>query len=153
MKLSEALSVARIRIPLAARTKDDVLRELVSLLGRAPDVADEILEAVLERERRMPTGIGRGIAIPHGKSRHAAGLEVAFGRAEAPIEYGSIDREPATLFFLLVSAPDQTGPHIRALAQISRMLSSDSVQDELLAATTAEEVMALVAREDATLED
>lgn len=153
MKLSELLTASRIRLPLQAATKDDVLRELVSLLGKSKDASDEILEAVLERERRMPTGIGRGIAIPHGKSRHVEGLEVAFGISRAPLDYGAIDREPVKLFFLLVSPPDQTGPHIRALAQISRMLSSDGAQDALLAARTAEEVLALIVREEPNLEE
>ncbi len=153
MKLSELLTASRIRLPLEAATKDDVLRELVSLLGKSKDASDEILEAVLERERRMPTGIGRGIAIPHGKSRHVPALEVAFGVTRAPLDYGAIDREPVQLLFLLVSPPDQTGPHIRALAQISRMLSSDGAQDGLLAARTPADVLALIAREEPNLEE
>jgi len=153
VKLSELLTPERIRIPLASRGKDDILRELVDLLGKGPEAADSVLSAVLERERRMPTGIGRGVAIPHGKSPHVSGLEVTFGISPQPVEYGSVDREPVRVFFLLASPPDQTGPHIRALAQISRMLSSDAFQDELLAARTPDDVRALLRREEEDLEE
>lgn len=153
MKLSDLLSAERIRLPLSAGRKDDALRELVSLLGRAKGDADEILEAVLERERKMATGIGRGIAIPHGKSRSVNGLEIAFARTATPLDYGSLDRQPVRLFFLLVSPPDQAGTHIQALARISRILSSETVQDELLEADSPEKVIALLAREEAGLEE
>jgi mannitol/fructose-specific phosphotransferase system IIA component (Ntr-type) len=153
VKLSELLTPDRIRIPLAARTKADILRELVSLLGKSPEAADAVLAAVLERESRLSTGIGRGVAIPHGKTRHANGLEMSFGIAAAPVDYGSIDREPVRVFFLLISPPDQSGPHIRALAQISRMLSGDAFQDDLLAARSAGDVAALLTREEAGMEE
>ena len=153
MKLSALLTPDRIRIPLEANSKDDAIRELVSLLGKEPDVADAILGAVLERERRMATGIGRGVAIPHGKSPHVGELEVSFGIVAEPLDYGSVDREPVKVLFLLVSPPDQTGPHIKALAQISRMLSSDAFQDELLAAQAAGDVLDLLRREEVHLEE
>ena len=149
MKLSELLTPERIRIPLTAHSKDDVLRELVSLLGKSAESSREILDAVREREERMCTGIGRGIAIPHGKSAHALGLEVAFGLAGTPVDYGALDRAPVRAFFLLVSSPDSPDAHLRALGRISRLLSSDEVQEELFEATSASQVLDLLRKEEA----
>lgn len=147
MKLSETLQAPSIRIPLESTTKEDVLGELAGLLpsGSNASVREQILESVLEREGRMSTGIGQGIAIPHGKCPLVEGIEIAFGIARPPIDFDSLDGEPVRIFFLLVSPPELTGPHIQALAQISRMLSADSVRDDLLLAESAERVLALLA--------
>jgi mannitol/fructose-specific phosphotransferase system IIA component (Ntr-type) len=153
VRFSEKFGVDRVRVPLSSRAKAEVLRELVSLLGRGPEESLAILAAVEDRESRMSTGIGRGIAIPHGKSDVVADLEVACGLAAEPIDYGSLDRQPVRVFFLLVSPPVQTTAHIRALGQISRMLASDAFLDELLAAKTPDELLALLRREETDLED
>lgn len=145
MKLSERLTPNRIRIPLTSETKDEVLRELVSILPNHDDEARErILQAIVEREAKMSTGIGQGVAIPHGKCELVTEMEIAFGISARPIDFASLDGKPVLIFFLLVSAPDKSGPHIRALAQISRMLSSPSLRDELGAARTPEDVVRLI---------
>ena len=133
MKLSEVLTAESVRIPLESSTKDDVLRELVSLLpsSTSAETRDRLHQAVVEREERMSTGIGQGIAIPHGKSDAVAAMEVAFGIPKKAIPFDALDGDPVEVFFLLVSPPDLTGPHIRALAQISRMLSSDALRSEV----------------------
>jgi mannitol/fructose-specific phosphotransferase system IIA component (Ntr-type) len=153
MNLSEILLPASVRIPLASTSKADVLRELVGLLPSAaePTVRDSVLAAVLEREQRMSTGIGQGIAIPHGKSDRVSGMEIGFGISPRPIEFGSLDGRPVQLFFILVSRPEMTAPHIQALAQISRILSSDHLREELAAATGAAGVLDLLRREEARL--
>lgn len=150
MKLSELLPPERIRIPLESGSKEDVLRELVSLLPSSYDsvARDQILQAVLDRESRMSTGIGQGVAIPHGKSDAVQEVQMTFGLSEPPLEYDALDGEPVEIFFLLVSPPDLTGPHIKLLAQISRMLSSDSVREELVAARDAETVVEVFRREE-----
>jgi PTS system nitrogen regulatory IIA component len=155
MKLSEILHPECVRIPLASSTKEGVLRELVGLLPSSGDeaVRDQLLSAVLEREKRMSTGIGQGLAIPHGKSDRVSTMEIGFGITRTPIDFDALDGDPVDMFFLLVSPPDMTGPHIKALAQISRMLSSDSLRDELGAATAAEQVLDLFRREEALLEE
>ncbi len=155
MKLSELLCPDRIRIPLASRTKEDVLRELVSILpGRDdPEVREQLLQAVLDRENRMSTGIGMGVAIPHGKSNLVEGMEVTFGLATNAIDFDALDGEPVNIFFLLISPPDFAGPHIKTLARISRMLSSDEIRDGLTTATSAAEVLDLVRREEVDLID
>ena len=150
MKLSVLLAPERIRIPLQSTTKDDVLRELVSILPGPADSEERegILEAVLEREGRMSTGIGQGVAIPHGKTASVPGMEMTFGIAPRPIQYEALDGDPVGIFFLLLSPPDLTGPHIQTLARISRLLSSDTFREELAAAQGPEDVLALFRREE-----
>ncbi|MBZ0268820.1 PTS sugar transporter subunit IIA [bacterium] len=151
MKLSQLLSPERIRVRMESTAKDDVLRELVSLLPNHRDAETRtgILQAVLEREARMSTGIGQGVAIPHGKTDLVSQMEMAFGIAPAPVDYEALDGEAVDLFFLLVSPPDLSGPHIKVLAQISRMLSSDGFRDELASAASAEAVLELLRTEEA----
>jgi mannitol/fructose-specific phosphotransferase system IIA component (Ntr-type) len=153
MKLSEKLDARLIRIPLRATSKDEVLRELVSLLPGAGggDREERILQAVLDRERRMSTGIGRGVAIPHAKSDLVGDMEIAFGIAARPIDYQALDGGPCSIFFLLVSPPEMAGAHIQALAAVSRMLASDSLLGELARVGDAEGARALFHREEARL--
>ncbi len=155
MKLTELLTADRIRIPLTSGTKEDVLRELVSMLPShpEPDVQEQLLGAVLDRESRMSTGIGMGVAIPHGKSDLVDGMEVTFGISRDPIDYNSLDGEPVRVFFMLLSPPDHAGPHIKTLAHISRMLSTDGLRDGLSAVTQAEDAIELFRREEAAAED
>jgi mannitol/fructose-specific phosphotransferase system IIA component (Ntr-type) len=108
-----------------------------------------MLEAVREREQRMSTGIGQGIAIPHGKSPVVGELEVACGLAAAPIPYDALDGEPCTIFFLLVSPPEMSGPHIQALARISRMLAADRVRQAFAEAADASALLQIIRDEEA----
>ena len=151
MRVSELLSTERIRIPLTGTTKEEILRELVGLLPSAGDEAkrERILEAVLEREQQMSTGIGQGVAIPHGKTDVVETMEMAFGLASQPVDFRALDGQDCRIFFLLVSPPTMTGPHIRALAQISRVLISNSVRDELGSSADADAVLELLRREEA----
>ena len=114
MKLSEILNEQSVRIPLQAQTKDEVLRELVALLPCASDAEsrDRIHEAVVEREQRMSTGIGQGIAIPHGKCSCVDEMEVAFAIAAKPVDFDALDGLPVDVFFLLVSSPEQAGSRL-----------------------------------------
>lgn len=141
MRLSELLSPSRIRVPLRAQDKEGVLRELVDLLvqqdgGAAPE---EILGAILERERQFPTGIGYGVAVPHGKTPSLGGLVVVAGTAAEPVPYETIDGQPVRLFFLLAGPESQAGMHVKALSRISRLVRREGVRARLLEARTPEE--------------
>lgn len=142
MLLNELLKPERIRIPLHADSKDDLLRELVSMVadGRATD-QDEMLRAVREREAVLSTGIGHGVAIPHGKTSAVPELRLAAGRTSHPIDFDALDGEPVGLFFLLVGPETAAGPHIKALSRISRLVRRDEVRERLTSATTAEEFL------------
>jgi mannitol/fructose-specific phosphotransferase system IIA component (Ntr-type) len=147
MKLTELLRPAQIRVPLESTDKQGLIEELVELLPVNGDSRGRILDAVMERERVMSTGIGRAVAIPHGKTEAIEGILGAFGRTAAPVPFDAIDGEPVQLCFLIVSEPRTTGPHIRTLAQISRVLNDPVCKEALLRAETIEDVLT-VFRED-----
>jgi PTS system nitrogen regulatory IIA component len=141
VRLSELLSVSRIRVPLRAKDKEGVLRELVDLLvqqdgGAAPE---EILGAILERERQFPTGIGYGVAVPHGKTPVLSALGIVAGTALEPVPYETIDGQPVRLFFLLAGPESQAGMHVKALSRISRLVRREGVRARLLEARTPQE--------------
>ena len=139
MRLSELLSPARIRVPLQAADKEGVLRELVEMVGNGGGLLDEVLGAILERERQFPTGIGYGVAVPHGKTPALAALVVVAGTTPAPVPYETIDGEPVRLFFLLVGPETAAGAHVKALSRISRLVRREPVRSRLLGARTPEE--------------
>jgi PTS system nitrogen regulatory IIA component len=143
-------------VPLKADDKEGILRELVGLIvagngGRgegaeeagagaiSPAQAEEVLGAILERERQFPTGIGYGVAVPHGRCPALSGLAVVAGTTPAPIPYETIDGEPVRLFFLLAGPESHAGVHVKALSRISRLVRREPVRGRLLAARTPEE--------------
>ena len=138
--LSELLSPERVKVPLVSQSKDDVLRELVQLaLPSAGDAAlDRIVKSVLDREKLLSTGIGSGIAIPHGRTSEVDALILAAGVAPEPIEFDTLDGKPVSLFFLLLGPESAAGAHVRALGRISRVLRHESVREDLSHATNAE---------------
>jgi len=137
------LSPARIRVPLAARDKEGVLRELVELVGNG-GLGDEVLGAILERERQFPTGIGYGVAVPHGKTPALASLVVVAGTSPAPVPYETIDGQPVRLFFLLAGPESAAGAHVKVWSRISRLVRREPLRDRLLGARTAEEFYRVV---------
>ena len=141
MLLTELLTPERIKIPLRATTKDELLRELVELVARPGDEADaaDILRAVREREAVLSTGIGHAVAIPHGKSGALPELRLAAGRTSRPVDFDALDGAPVELLFLLVGPESAAGPHIKALSRISRIVRRDSVRERLTSAATPAE--------------
>src|SRR6185503_10677907 len=139
LRLSELLTPDRIRVPLRAQNKDGVLRELVELLVGGNGAAPDVLQAVLERERQFPTGIGYGVAVPHGKTPALANLIAVAGTAPTPVPYETVDGEPVRLFFLLAGPESQAGAHVKALSRISRLVRREPIRARLLAANDATE--------------
>ncbi|HWB53909.1 MAG TPA: PTS sugar transporter subunit IIA [Tepidisphaeraceae bacterium] len=153
MRLTEILKVQNIKVPLLATTKNDAISELVNLLAANGDVTDskKVLDSVLERETTRTTGIGNGLAIPHGKCNGVKDLVMAIGKAASPIDLQSIDGKPVTLIWLLSSPPDKTGPHIRALASISRLMTIDKFRQTLIQATTAQQIFDAVVGQESSM--
>ena len=150
MRLTEILKPQNIRVPLVATTKNDAIAELVNLLAANGQITDakKVLDAVLEREATRTTGIGNGLAIPHGKCAGVDHLVVAIGKPESPIDFESIDGRPVNLIVLLASPPDQTGPHIQALARISRLMNVDAFRQAMRSATTAQQIYDAVVKQE-----
>jgi mannitol/fructose-specific phosphotransferase system IIA component (Ntr-type) len=140
--LTDLLTVDRIKIPLTSRTKEDVLRELVDVIADGETEARaDVLRAVREREAVLSTGIGNGVAIPHGKSPSVPDLRMAAGTAEQPVDFDALDGQPVTLVFLLVGPESAAGPHIKALSRIARLIRNDDVRQRLLSAHTPDEFL------------
>lgn len=153
MLLSELLNPQALQPRLRGRTKREVLVELVELLEAAHGIRSqgEILDRVLRREGMMSTGIGNGVAIPHGKARAVDRMIAACGMATPGIDFESVDGEPATLFILLVSPEAVGAPHVRVLANISRLLKEESVREQLRGCATAEDFLSTLRVAEARL--
>jgi mannitol/fructose-specific phosphotransferase system IIA component (Ntr-type) len=153
MRLTDILKPANIKVPLKATTKTDAIGELVSLLEANGELTDpkKVLDSVLEREGTRTTGIGNGLAIPHGKCNGTDHLVMAIGKPATPIDFQAIDGRPVTLIWLLSSPPDKTGPHIHALARISRLMTFDKFRAALGNAGTAQEMFDAITEFESTL--
>jgi fructose-specific phosphotransferase system IIA component len=153
MRMTDILKPQNIKVPLEAKVKTDAIRELVALLAQNREIDNDklVLDAVLEREATRTTGIGNGLAIPHGKCAGTDHLVMAIGKAAEPIDFQSIDGKPVTLIWLLTSPPDKTGPHIHALARISRLMTIDRFRAALNAAQSPKEIYDIIVQQETTL--
>ena len=153
MRLTEILKPQNIKIPLEAKVKTEAIGELVELLAANGDLTDpkKVLESVLDREATRTTGIGNGLAIPHGKCTGTDHLVMAIGRPATPIDFQAIDGRPVTLIWLLSSPPDKTGPHIHALARISRLMTIDRFRQALTTAKTPQEIFDIIVQQENAL--
>jgi len=150
MRLTEIVDEQCIRVPLEASDKQGAIYELIELLAERGKVTDveTVREAVWQRESTRTTGIGHGLAIPHGKCDCCEGLTMAIGMPAEPIDFQSIDGKPVRLIILLISPVDQTGPHIQALATVSRMMTDANFRKSITEATSSEEVYRLIEEHD-----
>jgi fructose-specific phosphotransferase system IIA component len=150
MRLIEILKPQNIKVPLESKTKSEAIAELVTLLAANHEIGDpkKVLDSVLERESTRTTGIGNGLAIPHGKCTGTDHLVMAIGKPATPIDFQSIDGRPVNLIWLLTSPPDKTGPHIHALARISRLMTIDKFRHALAAAQTPQEVYDIIVEQE-----
>jgi PTS system nitrogen regulatory IIA component len=151
MNITDILDEGSIIAELTSRDKKGVLEELVSVLvvnGRLADT-EKPVQVLLERERLGSTGIGDGIAIPHGKLNEIKGIICSFGRARVGVDFQSIDEKPTHLFFLLLAPEDSASEHLQALARLSRLLKDDHMRKRLMEANSKEEIYRIIAEEDA----
>ena len=146
MNVKKPLTVETISLDLKGATKEEILAEMVELLTASGHIRDRdaVLKAILEREKRMSTGMQNGIAIPHGKTDSVDCLVAALGIKRGGVDFGALDGQPSTIFVMTVSPDSRTGPHIQVLAEISRPLNDAAVRARLLAAATREEVLHLL---------
>ncbi len=151
MKIAEFLKPESVISELSSSSKVDVLKELSASLAKSnPSVPQARLATVLEdRERLGSTGIGEGVAIPHGKLAGLPTLSASFGVSRTGIDFEAIDGKRTHLFFALVAPENSAGLHLKALARISRLFKNGAFRDAILAAKNSEEIYSLIAREDA----
>ncbi len=150
MNLLDILSVDCVRAPLAASEKRGAIDELVELLaasGRCDD-PKSLKEAVWTREQTRTTGIGHGLAIPHGKAPGLRDLAMAIGKPAQPMEFDAIDAQPVRLIVLLASPPDRTSDHIQALAKVSKLMHAEAFRAAIYAASSPEEIIAHIRKQE-----
>lgn len=145
MKLLDLLRVDCIKAPLLATDKQAAIHELVDVLAQAGRVnaPSTLRDAVWTREQTRTTGIGHGLAIPHGKAAGVDSLAIAIGRPNAPMEFQAIDSKPVRLIILLASPVHATSDHIQALAGISKLMSIEEFRQKVYTAPTAEDIYKL----------
>ena len=150
MKIVEFLRPDAVIASLSGRTSQSVLAELCGPLaaGQRAD-AQKLLDTLLEREKLGSTGIGEGVAIPHGKVAGLPGLMASFGRSVAGVDFRAIDGRPTHLFFTLFAPENSAGAHLKALARISRIFKNPGFRDAILKAADAAEIFRLIEAEDA----
>jgi nitrogen PTS system EIIA component len=151
MKIAEFLQPQAVVSDLSAKSKSEILRELCASLARAyPSLrAERLVEVLQDREKLGSTGIGEGVAIPHGKLAGLTGLMATFGVSRGGVDFEAIDGKPTHLFFALLAPENSAGVHLKALARISRLFKNPRFRDSILNAGSAQEIYSLIAQEDA----
>lgn len=145
LKVTDILIPATVQLDLVATDKTDVLTQLVDLVVSTGKVSDRdaLLKVILDRERLMSTGIGYGVALPHGKSSVVQTSLAALAVLRTPIDFDALDDKPVNIVLLLVGTEEAVGAHLRLLSRISRMVGSEQFRSDLLGARTVEDVLDL----------
>ncbi|MDT8421597.1 MAG: PTS sugar transporter subunit IIA [Desulfuromonadales bacterium] len=150
MKISELLNPEAVVADLQSRDKGKVLAELTDALLACDESLqrEEVIQVLKERERLGSTGIGDGVAIPHGKLKGIPELMLAFGRSRTGVDFDSMDGKPAHLFFLLVAPEESVGVHLKTLARISKLLKDSAIRQKLLDADSQKDLYQIILDEE-----
>lgn len=150
MKLMDILTEDRVKIPLENTEKDKIIEEMVGLIDQSATLKNkaQILKAVLDREAVMSTGVGDEIAIPHGKSEGVDDIIAALGITKEPVNFNSLDNKPVRLVWLLVGPQDKTGPHLKALSRISRLMHRKDFRERLIGTAEPKDILDVINSEE-----
>jgi len=150
VRLADILIEEAIKVEMASDEKEEAFAELIELLVRAERVADRsaAFNAIQTRENMGTTGIGKGIAIPHGKDRSITKLTAALGISSKGIEYDAIDGQPVNLVFMVLAEANNPGPHVQCLAEIARLLQVPGFHKRLAEARSRREVLGIIRAEE-----
>lgn len=152
MNIASFLNEKAISANLTAKDKQGVIRELVDLLAKAGEInqkdIEKLMKILMNREALGSTGIGHGVAIPHGKSDCVKNLVASLGISYQGIDFESLDGEPAHIFFLLIAPEDSAGPHLKALARISRLLKDRFFRESLKNSKDDKALLKIIREED-----
>ena len=147
MKIMDFLNKKAIIADLQSTDKQGVIKELVDLLVKAGAIKgrrEDLVKVLMAREVLGSTGIGQGVGIPHGKSQNIKNLVAAFGLSKEGVDFESLDGEAAHIFFLLLAPEDSAGPHLKALARISRLLKDRYVREALKNAKSEKDIIKII---------
>ncbi len=152
MKIMDFLNKRAVSVDLKAKNKEAIITELVDLILKTGEVKtgqkDALIKILLDREALGSTGIGQGIGIPHGKSEAVKKLIGVVAISKQGVNFDSLDGEPVYIFFLLLAPQDSAGPHLKALARISRLLKDKYFRDMLKNARSEKELLNIISKED-----
>ncbi len=150
MKISSILTEDLIQVNIPGDTKEDVINAVIDLAAKSNKVKDidRVRHAIFEREKIMSTGVGKGFAIPHGKTDAVTDIVAAFGITENAIDYQSLDHEPVRLLFLLIGKDSLVGAHIKLLSRISRLMNKEELRTRLLKAKSPAEILSILREEE-----
>ena len=151
MRIIDFLNEKAVIANMKATNKEAAIRELVESLAKAEGIKtkEELIKVLFSREALGSTGIGQGVAIPHGKTDSVKKLVAAFGLCHSGINFEALDGEPVYIFFLLLAPEDSAGPHLKGLARISRLLKDKYFRESLKALTDDKAILKLIREEDA----
>jgi fructose PTS system EIIBC or EIIC component len=150
MKISDILSTDVIAVNMDVADKEDSIKKVINLSAKSNKILDldKVTRTIYEREKLVSTGVGKGFAIPHGKSDSISDVVAAFAITKEPIDFDSIDGEPVRFIFLLVGKENLLNTHIKLLSRISRLMNKDEFREALLEAKTSEEVLKIFKDEE-----
>ncbi|QTA86454.1 PTS sugar transporter subunit IIA [Desulfonema magnum] len=151
MKILDVLQKEAVLVNLKSRDKKSVIEELAMPVARIANINhDDLVRVLMERERLGSTGIGGGIAIPHGKIKELESLAMGFGLSRKGVDFESMDGRPAHIFFLMITPENSTGLHLNLLARIARILKNEPFKDRLSNAVDSDEIFNIIREEDET---
>ncbi len=150
MKICDILKPENIISEFQSREKEGLINELIDLFKGDKRIRDieTVRKAVLDREKIMSTGVGKGFAIPHGKTNGVNEIVAGFGKTSQPMDFNALDGKPVNLVFLLVGKENLVGPHIKLLSRISRMMNKDEFRENLAKAKTSDEIFDIFCNEE-----
>ena len=150
MDLRTVLTTDTVNLHLKGTTKEEIVDEMIDVLFKAGKVTDKdaARECVLDRERKMSTGMKHGIAIPHGKTDTVKDLVACIGISDNPVDFDSLDQEPCRIFIMTLSPVNKTGPHLQFLAEVSLLFQSPEKRQEILDTQDKAEVIRILTEQD-----
>jgi fructose-specific phosphotransferase system IIA component len=155
MKISELLSEDNVLLYLDAKDKYEIINTLVDVVSKSNKVLDKekVKNCVLEREKVLSTGVGKGFALPHGKTDAVSEIVVAFAITKNPVDYEALDDQPVRLVFLIVGRDSLVSSHIKLLSRISRLMNNEDLRENLLKSNSVTEVLEHFRKEEANYFD
>ncbi len=155
MKVSEYLNEDNILLNVEARNKYDLIDKLIDVVAKSGKVLDKekVRECIYEREKILSTGVGKGFAVPHGKTDAVTDILLAFAITKEPLDYEALDNQPVRLVMLMVGKDSLVSSHIKLLSRISRLMNNDDFRENLLNAKTKEEVLEIFRKEESNYLD
>ncbi len=146
MNLRNVLTPETVELNLKGTTKENIIDEMLDILVKAGKITDKTAarECVLDRERKMSTGMKHGIAIPHGKTDSVTDLVACIGISNEPVDFDSLDQEPCRIFIMTLSPVNKTGPHLQFLAEISLLFKSSEKRQKILDTADKAEIIKIL---------